>query len=78
MASAQPSLDTVITVKVNYDGTTRRAKMPLRDTAPKVLEEQVRSFALRPIHLVPTVQSHPRSHRVLHPLRLPPLFSTSS
>lgn len=41
MATQNQSLDSVITVKVNYDGSTRRAKMALRDTAPKVLEQEV-------------------------------------
>ncbi|VUC20246.1 unnamed protein product [Clonostachys rosea] len=40
MASSATSLDTMITVKVHYDGITRRAKMPLRDTAPKSLEDR--------------------------------------
>lgn len=44
MATSATSLDTVITVKVQYDGITRRAKMPLRDTAPKSLEDRIRAF----------------------------------
>jgi hypothetical protein len=36
------SLDTVITVKVNFENVTRRVKMPLRDTTPQLLEKQVR------------------------------------
>lgn len=44
MASSATSLDTMITVKVHYDGITRRAKMPLRDTAPKSLEDRIRVF----------------------------------
>lgn len=35
------SLDTVITVKVNFENVTRRVKMPLRDTTPQLLEKQV-------------------------------------
>lgn len=41
MATQIPSLDAVITVKVNYEGVTRRAKMSLRDTAPRILEQEV-------------------------------------
>ncbi|CAM1500967.1 Fc.00g101290.m01.CDS01 [Cosmosporella sp. VM-42] len=42
MASA--GLDTMITVKVNFDGTTRRTKMPLRDMVPGTLETNIRTF----------------------------------
>merc|ERR1712054_167998 len=44
--STQPAspLDTSITVKVHFEGSTRRAKMPLRDTAPTVLQTQIRAF----------------------------------
>lgn len=31
----------MVTVKVTYDGTTRRVKMLLREMVPGVLEEQV-------------------------------------
>lgn len=46
MASGTPSagLDTMITVKVQFDGVTRRAKMPLRDMIPKTLESRIRTF----------------------------------
>ncbi|PHH82972.1 hypothetical protein CDD82_4086 [Ophiocordyceps australis] len=45
MASLPTSgLDAPINLKVIYDGATRRAKMPLREMAPKLLEEQVRAF----------------------------------
>ncbi|KAG9252069.1 ZZ type zinc finger domain-containing protein [Emericellopsis atlantica] len=44
--STQPAspLDASITVKVHFEGSTRRAKMPLRDTAPTVLQTQIRAF----------------------------------
>lgn len=35
------SLDHVITVKVMYEGITRRTKMPLRDMVPRTLESNV-------------------------------------
>lgn len=45
MASyATASPESVITVKINYDGCTRRAKMVLRDMVPGQLEQQVRTF----------------------------------
>lgn len=49
MASSQPSPDAVVTVKVNFEGVTRRSKMPLRDTAPRVLEEQIRNILHIPV-----------------------------
>lgn len=36
--------DAIVTVKVTYDGVIRRAKMPLREMLPRVLEEHIRSF----------------------------------
>lgn len=47
MASAAYSTavpESVITVKINYDGCTRRAKMFLRDMVPGQLEQQIRTF----------------------------------
>jgi hypothetical protein len=42
MASvAVPGPESVVTVKINYDGCTRRAKMVLRDMVPMQLESQV-------------------------------------
>lgn len=42
MASfATPGPESVVTVKINYDGCTRRAKMVLRDMVPVQLESQV-------------------------------------
>ncbi|KPM35983.1 hypothetical protein AK830_g10603 [Neonectria ditissima] len=50
MASAAPSagLDTMITVKLQIDGITRRTKMPLRDMVPKTLESNIRTFLHTP------------------------------
>ncbi|PFH56334.1 hypothetical protein XA68_16708 [Ophiocordyceps unilateralis] len=36
--------DAPVTVKIFYDGATRRAKMPLREMAPQALEQHVRTF----------------------------------
>lgn len=41
---SQPGPDAMVTVKVTYDGVTRRAKMPLREMVPRVLEEHVSSI----------------------------------
>lgn len=47
--------DSPITVKVLYDGCTRRAKLALRDMVPVVLQEKV---ALFPFVLY-IIQMHP-------------------
>ncbi|RCI12610.1 hypothetical protein L249_1027, partial [Ophiocordyceps polyrhachis-furcata BCC 54312] len=36
--------DASVLVKILYDGTTRRAKLPLREMAPMTLEQHVRTF----------------------------------
>ena len=42
MASSSTNhLDTPITLKVNYEGATRRYKLPLRDLNVNVLENKV-------------------------------------
>ncbi|KAH6610851.1 hypothetical protein Trco_000871 [Trichoderma cornu-damae] len=40
----QHVLDTMVTLKVTFESTTRRVKMPLRDMVPQVLEDNVRLF----------------------------------
>ncbi|KAJ6783965.1 hypothetical protein PWT90_05664 [Aphanocladium album] len=44
MSAAHIGPDAMVTVKVTYDGTTRRVKMPLREMVPRVLEEHIRTF----------------------------------
>jgi hypothetical protein len=41
LVAATAGPESVITVKINYDGCTRRAKMVLRDMVPGQLEQQV-------------------------------------
>ncbi|KAF5134078.1 ZZ-type zinc finger-containing protein P35G2.11c [Metarhizium anisopliae] len=36
--------DAMVTIKVTFEGVTRRAKMPLREMVPRVLEEHIRIF----------------------------------
>ncbi|KJZ79659.1 hypothetical protein HIM_01128 [Hirsutella minnesotensis 3608] len=36
--------EALVTLKISYDGTTRRAKMPLREMLPIVFEKHVRAF----------------------------------
>ncbi|KAK8069144.1 hypothetical protein PG994_005760 [Apiospora phragmitis] len=41
--------DTLITLKVNYDGSTRRFKLPLRDLGASTLDDKVRAFLQVPV-----------------------------
>lgn len=43
-SAASVGHDTLITVKVHYDGTTRRLKMPFKDMKAEVFPQKVRSF----------------------------------
>ncbi|KAL6859728.1 hypothetical protein J3F83DRAFT_748813 [Trichoderma novae-zelandiae] len=40
----QPSPEALVTVKVTYENTLRRVKMPLRDMVPHTLEDNIRLF----------------------------------
>ncbi|KAM4066147.1 Zinc finger, ZZ type [Hirsutella rhossiliensis] len=42
--SHHAGLDAPVTLKVFYDGATRRAKMPLREMVPRILEKHLRTF----------------------------------
>jgi next-to-BRCA1 protein 1 len=45
MASPAPATgETLVTLKVNYDGNTRRFKLPLRELGASSLEPKVCSF----------------------------------
>lgn len=66
MASSAPATpDTLVTLKVNFQGSTRRFKLPLRDLGASSLEDKVRhAIYQRPRHLhcrfrliVPTPQT---------------------
>lgn len=41
MASSATNPDTLITIKILYDGATRRLKMPLKDLGVHVFEDKV-------------------------------------
>ncbi|KAI0101760.1 hypothetical protein GGR51DRAFT_529272 [Nemania sp. FL0031] len=43
-SSATATADTLISLKVNHDGTTRRFKLPLRDLGANVFEDKLRGF----------------------------------
>lgn len=53
MASSAPATpDTLVTLKVNFQGSTRRFKLPLRDLGASSLEDKVRhAIYQRPRHL---------------------------
>ncbi|PSR91976.1 hypothetical protein BD289DRAFT_496919 [Coniella lustricola] len=45
MASSSPATpDTLVTLKVNFQGSTRRFKLPLRDLGVNVFEDKIRAF----------------------------------
>ncbi|GKT48993.1 protein NBR1 [Colletotrichum spaethianum] len=43
-SSSATSPDTQVTLKINFEGMTRRHKLPLRDMGPSTLEDKVRSL----------------------------------
>lgn len=45
-SSAQATPDILVTLKVNYQGSTRRFKLPLRDLGATTLEDKVRHDAI--------------------------------
>ncbi|KAI0134506.1 hypothetical protein BJ170DRAFT_575466 [Xylariales sp. AK1849] len=48
-SSSAATPDTPITLKVNFDGVTRRFKLPLRDLGASTLEEKLRNFLHIPV-----------------------------
>ncbi|KAL7942414.1 hypothetical protein V8C42DRAFT_332320 [Trichoderma barbatum] len=44
--------ETMVTLKVTFENTTRRVKMPLRDMVPQILEANIRHF----LHITPETQ----------------------
>lgn len=49
-SAASVGHDTLITVKVHYDGTTRRLKMPFKDMKAEVFSQKVKSLSFFPLH----------------------------
>ncbi|PNP42933.1 hypothetical protein TGAMA5MH_05679 [Trichoderma gamsii] len=43
-SNPQPGPETMVTLKVTFENTTRRVKMPLREMTPHVLENNIRTF----------------------------------
>lgn len=74
MASAVNHLDTPITLKVNFDGVTRRYKLPLRDLNVNVLEHKLRGLLQIPFGAVVTFERYSdsaASYVVLDPTNIP-------
>ncbi|KAI5860206.1 hypothetical protein GGS23DRAFT_239547 [Durotheca rogersii] len=59
MASSMTATpDTMITLKVNFDGATRRFKLPLRELVVHNLEDKLRSFLHIPVGAVTTFERY--------------------
>lgn len=53
MATSTPaSSDTLVTLKVNFQGSTRRFKLPLRDLGATTLEDKVCYLLILPYSLI--------------------------
>ncbi|KAJ8120737.1 hypothetical protein ONZ43_g2634 [Nemania bipapillata] len=57
-SSATATADTLISLKVNLDGTTRRFKLPLRDLGANVFEDKVRASLQIPIDTVAVIERY--------------------
>ncbi|KAI1758514.1 hypothetical protein GGR53DRAFT_516874 [Hypoxylon sp. FL1150] len=58
MASSSVNPDTLITLKVNFDGATRRFKLPLRELVVSTLEDKLRAFLQIPIGTPATIERY--------------------
>ncbi|RMJ14017.1 hypothetical protein CDV36_006309 [Fusarium kuroshium] len=73
-APSHSALDHVITVKVIFEGVTRRTKMPLRDMVPRTLESNLRTFLHIPADLEVTFERYSdsaASYVLLEPGNIP-------
>ncbi|KAI0002753.1 hypothetical protein F4779DRAFT_602843 [Xylariaceae sp. FL0662B] len=57
-SSSVATPDTLITLKVNYDGVTRRFKLPLRDLGVNTLEDKLRACLHIPIGTKATIERY--------------------
>ncbi|KAI0455017.1 hypothetical protein F5B21DRAFT_473440 [Xylaria acuta] len=57
-SSATANADTLITLKVNFDGATRRFKLPLRDLGSNTFEDKVRSFLQIPVDTAAVIERY--------------------
>ncbi|KAI8630004.1 hypothetical protein F5Y19DRAFT_474950 [Xylariaceae sp. FL1651] len=60
MASSSPTTtaDTLINLKVNLDGATRRFKLPLRDLGANVFEDKLRAFLQIPVDTATVIERY--------------------
>ncbi|KAI0870329.1 hypothetical protein GGS24DRAFT_475569 [Hypoxylon argillaceum] len=57
-SSATATADTLISLKVNLNGSTRRFKLPLRDVGANVFEDKVRAFLQIPIDATAVIERY--------------------
>ncbi|KAI1738043.1 hypothetical protein F4680DRAFT_460138 [Xylaria scruposa] len=57
-SSTTATADTLITLKVNFDGATRRFKIPLRDLGSNTFEDKVRSFLQIPADTAAVIERY--------------------
>ncbi|OTB16664.1 hypothetical protein K445DRAFT_316944 [Daldinia sp. EC12] len=73
-SSSAATPDTLITLKVNFDGATRRFKLPLRELGLGTLEDKLRSFLQIPAGTGATIERYSDSAAsfvVLHATNVP-------
>ncbi|OTB06986.1 hypothetical protein M426DRAFT_9066 [Hypoxylon sp. CI-4A] len=73
-SSSTATPDTLITLKVNFDGVTRRFKLPLRELVVSTLEDKLRAFLHMPVGKVATFERYSdsaASYVILQPTNIP-------
>ncbi|KAI0386676.1 hypothetical protein F5Y04DRAFT_69576 [Hypomontagnella monticulosa] len=73
-SSSTATPDTLITLKVNFDGNTRRFKLPLRELTVASLEDKLRAFLQISAGTAATIERYSDSAAsfvVLHPANIP-------
>ncbi|KAI2638989.1 hypothetical protein GGS26DRAFT_369387 [Hypomontagnella submonticulosa] len=73
-SSSAATPDTLITLKVNFDGATRRFKLPLRELTVASLEDKLRAFLQISVGTAATIERYSDSAAsfvVLHPTNIP-------
>ncbi|KAJ2979790.1 hypothetical protein NUW58_g7111 [Xylaria curta] len=57
-SSATATADTLINIKVNLDGSTRRFKLPLRDLGANTFEDKLRAFLSIPVDTITVIERY--------------------
>ncbi|KAI1418627.1 hypothetical protein F5Y13DRAFT_149576 [Hypoxylon sp. FL1857] len=73
-SSSTATPDTLITLKVNFDGVTRRFKLPLRELVVSTLEDKLRAFLQIPVGTTAAFERYSDSASsfvLLHPTNVP-------